>query len=169
MSKGAPHICIHRATESNLTLAAVILGYHWHSISTWLSKVQGPPSSTRSNSKSDLNLNWNKFEPTSTIYSSSTKPQALLNVFWAAFLLKGLHVRNLPIRLYKHSSTSSLRPSSEITITSSSKVNFIFSNLLITSSTFGKARNQTKQSKRQTLSKPKGGSKLVYLPYYKYI
>ena len=85
MSKGASHICIHRAIESNLTLAAVIPSCHRRSINAWLSKVQGPPLSTRSNSKLDLNLNWNKFEPTSTICSSSSNPQDLLSVFWAAF------------------------------------------------------------------------------------
>lgn len=67
MSNGASHICIHRAIESNLTLAAVIPGCHRRSINAWLSKVQGPPLSTHSNSKSDLNLNWNKFDPTSII------------------------------------------------------------------------------------------------------
>ena len=92
------------------------------------------PNSSKSNS--ELNLNWNKLEPTSTIYTLSSSPHALLNVSFAAFLLKGFHVRNLPIRLRVQLSISNFLPSSEMFIVSSSSpVNFIFSKQLITSST----------------------------------
>ena len=66
------------------------------------------PNSSKSNS--ELNLNWNKLEPTSTIYTLSSSPHALLNVLFAAVLLKGLHVRNLQIKLRVQLSISNFLP-----------------------------------------------------------
>ena len=108
---------------------------HFVSSSIWLSNVQGPPLRILSRSNSVLNLNWKRFEPTSTICTSFSKPQAFFNVVFAAFLLKVLHVRNLPIKHSEQLSISSLLPSSAICIVSSSStVSFIFSNPATTSS-----------------------------------
>ena len=108
---------------------------HLWSKRSWLSNDQWPPRRTLDISNSDWNLNWNRFSPTSVICILSSKPYALFKVILAALLLKGLHVRNFPVRLKLQLSMASNRPSSEMGITSSSSdVNFIFPKLSITSS-----------------------------------
>ena len=74
MSKGTPHICIHKETESNLTLLADILNFLLINIRTWLSKVHGPPLRIRSISNSYWILNWKRFDPTSTICTRFSNP-----------------------------------------------------------------------------------------------
>ena len=80
------------------------------------------------------NLNWQRFSPTFEIYNDSFNPHARRIVFFATILLKGLQVRNFPIKLKLQLSMASNLPSSEIGIISSSSIiNFIFSNLSATS------------------------------------
>ena len=99
ISNGAPHICTHRVIESNFTFFAIIPDYQQCNIRAWLSKVHGPSLITCFISNSVLNLNWNKFNPASTICHPSFILHDFLNIFWAVLLLKGLHVRNFPIKL----------------------------------------------------------------------
>ena len=135
MSNGASQICTHKDTKSNRTFFAVIPSCHLRSSRTWLLKVHGPPLNTCSISNSVLNLNWNGFNPTSTMCIPSSIPQALHKVSCVAFLLNSLQVRNFPIKLKTQLSISSLHPSSgSIIISSSFDVSFIFSKLSITSS-----------------------------------
>lgn len=97
-------------------------------------------------SNSELNLNWNRLDPTLGICNPSFSPYALLIMFVAALLLKGLQVRNFPIKLRLQLSIPTSLPSSEISIISSSSVvNFIFSRLSITSSAM---ENQKKGTER---------------------
>lgn len=121
--------------------------YHLRSIRDWLSKDQGPPLNTLSISNSIWNLNWKRFCPYSTIWTLSCKPRAFFRVLWATLLLKGLHVRNFPSRLYSQLLISSFLSSSLTTITSSSSVvSFMFSRLFITSSTITPNKRKDKPS-----------------------
>ena len=113
-SKGAPQIWTHKDIDSNLTFVAAIPDSHLVNNNAWLSKHQRPSVYTLSNSNSDLNLNWNRFDPTLTTCTPSSSPHAFFIVLSAALLLNGLQVKNLPIRLKAQLSNSSLRPSSDI-------------------------------------------------------
>ena len=109
-------------------------------------------------SNSQQNLNWNRFEPTSTICTPFSKLQARLNVFWAARLLNGLHVMNLPSRLREQLSISSFQSSSDMVITSSSYVvSLIFFIPLITSSAIIIQTLNQREEKRQTLRELREG------------
>ena len=115
-------------------LPTIIPFFHLFNNNNWLLKDQGPPLMIRSISNSDWNLNWQRFGPTFEIYNDSFNPHARRIVFFATILLKGLQVRNFPIKLKLQLSMASNLPSSEIGIISSSSIiNFIFSNLSATS------------------------------------
>ena len=117
--------------------------------SPWLSKLQSPHFKTQLKSNSIWNLNWKRFDPTSTICNSVFIPHALRIVFMAALLLKTLHVRNLPMRLKLQLPISGNLPSSDIAITSSSTaINFIFSKPSITMSAIRKRVKKKRQERR---------------------
>lgn len=48
----------------------------------------------------------------------SSNPHACRRIFFAALVLKDLHVKNLPMRLRVQLSIASIRPASEISMTS---------------------------------------------------
>ena len=135
ISNDTSHIWIHIDACSKTTFLELIPAFHRISIKSWLSKLHGPPRRMRSRSYSDWNLNWKRLEPTLDICNSLSEPHAFWRVFFVAFRLYGLQVRNFPIKLNTQLSISSDLPSSETWISSSSlNVNFRFTILLITSS-----------------------------------
>ena len=130
--------------------------------SPWLSKLQGPHFKTWLKSNSIWNLNWKRFDPTSTICNLVFIPHALCIVFMVALLLKTLHVRNLPMRLKLQLSISGNLPPSDIAITSSSTVvNFIFSKPSITLSAIRKrVKKKKKKIQAYRVNLKEGGTRL---------
>ena len=94
--------------------------FHLQRRSKLFSKFQGPFLSTQSNWNPELNLNWKRFFPTSTILRSEPIFQAALRVFFKARWFCCLSVRSLPNTLRAHSSIRSDLFMVEIWMSSSS-------------------------------------------------
>ena len=102
-SKGRPQTWTHKGIWVKQMLRGVISLIHFLSTSIWLSKLQGPLSSTHFSWFSNLNRNWSSSLPTLTIFRSAKLPYWTQERFRSSDVYRFIHKESTK-RLRAHSS-----------------------------------------------------------------